>query len=418
MGRVSTIRNDAGAADVAAAAGTEAAARPALYTTPFVTLCAVALLCFGANTMLQPLLPILILQQGGDAALVGLVIAAFSLPSVVLRPLMGRAVDSWSQHRTLALGTFFLGIANLVYLVPSLAVVFLDRVIHGTAWAAFNTAGQSGVARLAPPSRRGEASGVYNLMPGIAQTLMPGFGLLLIGAAGLGSAFLLAALLSFAGAALVILGPLPRFPATARKGSGGFWSSLIERNALLPMSLEFLFTSVSALFLTFPPVWADAHGIPIEQLALYYPIYGLVLVVTRAVAGRFLDRIPRTTVIVAGACIAIAGLVLASTAQTVAMLTLAGSVYAFAAAFTSPTAMAMAIDRADPARMGAAMATYSLGFQMGLGVGAAVFGIVIQILGFPAPWLVAIGLQLLLIVALVLGARRRTPTTGGIAHGT
>jgi predicted MFS family arabinose efflux permease len=382
---------------------------PRLWTRPFVTLCAVALLVYGAQMLLQPILPILVLRQGGDAALVGLVIAAFSLPSVVLRPFMGRAVDAWSLHGTMTLGALFLGVANLIYLVPNLIVVFLDRVLHGTAWAAYNTAGHSMVARLAPPARRAEASGMYNLMPGIAQMVMPGLGLLLLGVTDLAGPFLLAAALSFGAAALVILGALPRPAGVAQAGQDGGWRRLIEHSAVLPMTLELLFTSVSALFLAFPPVWAEGRGIPVESLAVYYPICGATLVVTRLIAGRYLDRFERRMVIAAGGALAIAGLLIATVAADVAVLTLGGATYAAAAAFTSPTIMALAIDRADPRRMGAAMATYSLGFQLGLGVGAVAWGLVIQLFGYPAPFVAAIAVQGLLIAAVRRGVRGGSP---------
>jgi predicted MFS family arabinose efflux permease len=64
--------------------------------------------------------------------------------------------------------------------------------------------------------------------------------------------------------------------------------------------------------------------------------------------------------------------------------------------------MALAIDRADPRRMGAAMATYSLGFQLALGLGAAAWGIVIDAVGYPGPYIGAIGLQVGVVVLLAL----------------
>src|SRR4029077_19383924 len=127
--------------------------------------------------------------------------------------------------------------------------------------------------------------------------------------------------------------------------------------------------------------------------AWYYLLYGAVLVTARLVTGRFLDRLPRTGVMVTGVLIAIVSLAVATQADSVASLTLAGVIYALAASFTSPTFMAVAIDRSDPRRIGAAMAPYTLGFQLGLGVGAAVWGVVIDWRGYPAPYIGAIALQ-------------------------
>jgi predicted MFS family arabinose efflux permease len=89
-------------------------------------------------------------------------------------------------------------------------------------------------------------------------------------------------------------------------------------------------------------------------------------------------------------------------------LTIAGALYGFAAAFTSPTLMAAAIDRSAPARIGAAMATYSLGYQLALGVGAAIWGVVIDRIGYPAPYVLAAGSQLL-VLGLIATVWRRRP---------
>ena len=61
-------------------------------------------------------------------------------------------------------------------------------------------------------------------------------------------------------------------------------------------------------------------------------------------------------------------------------------------------------DRAEPGRLGATMATYSMGFPLGNGVGAITWGLVITAVGFPAPFLLALGV-LAAIAALVWSAR-------------
>ena len=84
--------------------------------------------------------------------------------------------------------------------------------------------------------------------------------------------------------------------------------------------------------------------------------------------------------------------------------------WALAASVTSPTAMALAMDRAAPGRMGAAMATYSLGFQLGFGGGAALWGATITAAGFSQTFLIAILAEAALI-GLLLYARRGISTS-------
>jgi predicted MFS family arabinose efflux permease len=398
---------DAQAEAVAAAPPpTEAAERPSLYNRAFVALCAAGFLAFSSQFLIQPVLPLLVVQRlGGDEALVGLMVAAFSLPSVILRPWMGRLVDEWSTRGVMLAGMATLAFSSVAYLAQSLVALFAVRIVHGTGWAAYNSAGHTMVGRLAPPIRRGEASGIYNLMPALAQMIMPAVGLAVLAASDFEGPFLLAAAMAFGGLFAIPLVVGRKSDAVARTAQQPTSRSLLERGAILPMVIEMTFTSVQALFLIYPPLFALDKGIPIEQLTLYYPVVGLTLVVSRAALAKLSDRVGRGPVLVGGALTAIVGLVVGAFANDVVTLAIAGMLWALAASVASPTAMALAIDRAEPGRMGAAMATYSLGFQLGLGGGAALWGVVISLAGFSAAFLLAT-IGELLLVGLLIYARQ------------
>jgi len=171
------------------------------------------------------------------------------------------------------------------------------------------------------------------------------------------------------------------------------------------MGIEVMFSSIQALFLIYPPLFAQDRGIPIEQLTFYYPAVGLALVVSRTLLARLSDRVGRLPVLLGGVSTAIAGLAVGALATDIFTLAIGGVLWALAASVTSPTAMALAMDRAEPGRMGAAMATYSLGFQLGFGGGAAIWGATITAAGFSQTFLVAIVAQVALIALLVYTRR-------------
>jgi predicted MFS family arabinose efflux permease len=365
--------------------------RPRLYDGRFVTLLTIVFLGFAAFAVIGPVVPLLILELGGDAATVGVIVAIYSVPSVLVRPFLGQLVDRWNQRGVWLLGAVGLTIASLLYLVPALAFIAVLRLFHGTAWAAFNTGGNTTLARIAPPSRRTEAAGIFGLMPSLAHMLLPSVGLLLVGGLGTSSAFIAAGVMAAAAAAVIYLGAFPSGPlADPGTARGRMWRNLIERRALLPMALEFLWMTVNVLFFIFPPLFAEANGIPIEALVIYYPIVGGVLIVTRLLVGPRLDGLPRLVPLTIAAASGVVALLTASFADSVLSLTLAGSIFAFGTTFISPIAMALAIDRADSQRRGAAMATYSLGYQLGFGLGSLVWGFVIRAAGFPAPFLLGL----------------------------
>lgn len=386
----------------AAAPGTAATAR--LYSGPFMALCVAAFLGFSCFGIVNPVIPVVILEGGGDAFMVGVIVAVYSIPSILLRPFMGRLVDEWSRWRVILIGAASLGLSSFLYLLPGLGFMALVRVLNGSAFAAFNTGGTASMAALAPTSRRAEAASVYNLMPSLAYMVAPAAGLLLLGAFGAGLVFVVAGIAGLGAAAVIAFGPLRQVPYEAAPARKTTLRNLLERSAVLPMAIEFLRVTTNVLFFVYPPVWAAQRGIPVADLALYYPIVGAALVLSRLVVGRRLDRFSRGVAILLGAAGGAIGILLAAGADTVLWLTVAGAVFAVGSSFISPTSAAMAIDRADPQRRGTAMATYSMGFPLGNGAGALLWGTLISLFGFAMPWLVAL-LTMAGIAVLVWSAR-------------
>ena len=372
-----------------------------------MALCSAIFLGFACFAIVNPVIPVVILEMGGDAFLVGLLVATYSIPSILLRPFMGRLVDEWSRWRVLLLGAAGLGLSSFLYLLPGLGAMAhgaaAQRVlIRGAQHERHRLDGHVGTA-----GTTGRGGGHLNLMPSLAYMIAPAAGLLLLGAVGAGAAFVVAGVLGVSGAAVIGMGPLRKtVQQVAPPARAGGWRTLLERRAVLPMSLEFLWVTTNVLFFVFPPVWAAAREIPVAELALYYPIVGGVLVLSRVIIGRRLDRWSRGAALLAGAAGGTAAIMLASFAETVLVLTVAGAIYAASSSLVSPTAAAVAIDRADPARRGTTMATYSMGFPLGNGFGALLWGVVIAALGFPAPFLVAL-LTMATMAALVWWSREQ-----------
>ena len=48
--------------------------------------------------------------------------------------------------------------------------------------------------------------------------------------------------------------------------------------------------SGSPLFVVYPPILAQQNGIPLSDLAIYYPVYGILLVGSRFLISRVLTR--------------------------------------------------------------------------------------------------------------------------------
>lgn len=391
-----------------------------LLTRAFAAVLVMAVLGFTLESILRTVLPLMVLGRGGDAVWVGVVAAAAALPSVVFRPFIGGLIDTWRHDLLLRLGALTIGLGSVLLLLPGLPTLAVMRFLHGTGWATYSVSNHSLMAKLAPPHRRGEASGYFMAMPAVATLVGPAVGVTLYVAAGELLPVLLALALGLGAFAASIVVRVPEAPATAPGPGQGpsrgrvRWSAgqILEPSAIPSTLMVTTFMAGHSVFIVFPPVYLSAIGAPIELLAFYYPVYGLAMTVSQLLVGRASDRLGRGASVRLGCGLAIVGFSSTFAVQGLAALVVASIAYAAAMALVSPTLSALTIDRAPAGRLGAAMATYSLGYQLATGASSIVWGVVIAAVGFPWPFGVAILLQVATIGLSLRFMSSRRPERG------
>jgi DHA1 family tetracycline resistance protein-like MFS transporter len=156
------------------------APRRAALAYIFVTV-VLDMLALGMNV---PVLPKLIVQfEGGDTAgaarIYGVFGTVWALMQLVSQPVLGALSDRYGRRPVLLLSTFGLGLDYfLMAWAPSLAWLFVGRVISGITAATFATA-SAYIADVTPPEKRAGAYGLLGAAFGIGFVLGPAFGGLL-----------------------------------------------------------------------------------------------------------------------------------------------------------------------------------------------------------------------------------------------
>jgi predicted MFS family arabinose efflux permease len=278
------------------------------------------------------------------------------------------------------------------------------RLVHGTGWATYSVANHALMAKLAPADRRGEASGWFMAMPAAAMLVTPAAGVALFVSAGEAAPIAAALALGVAAIGLAIAIRVPQGSgghAVAGSGSAAERDRILERTAIPSTVMITAFMAGHSLFFAFPAVYLDFAGESTDVLPAYYLVYGVVMTVSQLLVGGVSDRVGRAWTIRVGCAVAIAGFVAALVLDGVPALVVASAAYAVGMSLVSPTLSALTIDLAPAGRLGAAMATYSLGYQLGAGSSAIVWGIVIGAFGFPWPFALAIALQLVTLALTV-----------------
>jgi MFS transporter, DHA1 family, tetracycline resistance protein len=131
--------------------------------------------------IIVPVLPRLIasLQQGGVAGAsgyVGLFAAIWALMQFIFSPIIGAASDRFGRRPVILLSNFGLGLDYILMAVsPSLAWLFVGRMISGITSASYPTAGAY-IADVTPPQERAGKFGMLGAAFGLGFIVGPAVG--------------------------------------------------------------------------------------------------------------------------------------------------------------------------------------------------------------------------------------------------
>ncbi len=176
-----------------------------LWTPAFITLTASEFAYFAAVGMMIPATPLFAAGPlGAGEAGVGLVVGAFSVTALVLRPWAGRLSDRRGRRPLLIGGALMFAIVSLAHVAATDLLVLTGlRLLLGAAEAFFFVAGVAALADLAPPGRAGEAVSYNSLALYLGIAFGPLLGETLIDAGGFDFAWFGAAALGLVAASIV-----------------------------------------------------------------------------------------------------------------------------------------------------------------------------------------------------------------------
>jgi MFS family permease len=380
-----------------------------IWTKTFTFLCAAQFLGYAQHAMLAPALPLYVTQLGGSPFIVGVVLSCFAATSVFIRPLIGHWIDRWHESGVMIAGLVFQGIAIFFCLIPLAEAAMLANALRGIGWAGLNTGGYSLLARTAPETRRGAASGYYSGVQSASTIFFPALSLWLVGASwgGFGIAFTATALFSFAGATAgwAVGRQIPAVTDRPAHGDAKWWRELfrfVEPEILLPSVLLFWLNITWPAVINFIVLYARTIGI--ESLGAYFIVSGATSLLARPLLGGASDRVGRGISVALGFALQAGALVLVVMVSTLAGIMISGVLYMLGNAIGSSATLALAMERADPKRRGKAMATFSLSYPLAYGVGSLFIGAMVESAGY-APMFLA--LAMLEIAGLSFASLRR-----------
>ncbi|GIL31672.1 MFS transporter [Actinocatenispora comari] len=337
---------------------------------------------FANYAVLLPVVTAWAAHGGASPAGAGVTTSVFMLTTVLtqaLVPLLGRRVGF---HATFALGVAIMVPPTIGYaLTDALPPLIAVSALRGIGFGLLSVSGSALVAELAPPERRGRASGAYGLavaLPNVALVPVAVAGVDLVGYPSL---FVAITVVPLAAAAAILA--IRRTPAThppADTGRPPLAAIVGPVAVMLPIAVA------ATGIITFAPLSVPAAS------AAVLAVFGAAALAGRWGAGQLADRAPGTravrailpvAVLGAGAGLALVGLGgHLGTGPGVAVALLGALLLGVGFGAAQNQTLVLLFERAGAGRHGTASAVWNMSLDAGTGVGGILLGTLATHAGF------------------------------------
>jgi DHA1 family tetracycline resistance protein-like MFS transporter len=307
------------------------------------------LLGFG---IILPLLPFYVDEMGGSAETIGILFGCFSFTQLLATPLLGRVSDRFGRRRVIlvslagnALSMLGFALASKLLLLP---LLFASRIVAG-ATAGNIAACQAAVSDVTPPSERAIAMGRLGAGINLGVILGP----LLAGAlSGIGAwappavaaAF---ALVDFACAFFLMpetrhLRTISDEPPPSKIESP--WAALARWPIASVLAMYFLiFLSITNVQVALALLAQQRFGWGPREVAWLFTIFAAASFVVQAVLiGRLSKMIGEVALVIAGAALCAAGMLLIGQAERATVLVAAIALFGVGFGATTPVLVSLA----------------------------------------------------------------------------
>ena len=352
---------------------------------------------FVSYTSMFTVIPNYVKDLGGENWHVGVVVGAFGVLSLFVRPYVGRLIAMFGPKPVAVLGLASFALAALLYVlpvnnwleatpllanVPALAFLWPVpvRMLRGIGLAATPVATSTIVVNLAPAARRAEALAYMGIGIGTASMYSPFLTDALASRFGFSAAFFFASFAALLGCLFsMALSSQRTNPVAAEPAGRREKTPLIPRAAILPTLIFVSFTATTGPVNSFMPIVVAEREL--GNPGLFYTVNSLVMMVSLLGSGRVADRFGRSSVILPGLVSVAMGMFMLMYAANQLMFIGSAVLTGWGFGLLQPGMQSLVVDRVTPRERGPAMATLQSAWDIGnsgtsfaLGPVATIFG--------------------------------------------
>jgi MFS family permease len=361
-----------------------------MWTKNFFLLCVANLAMYLSLLLLLPTVPLYVLTLGGTQRDVGYVMGAYTLGAMCMRAITGGLLDRYGRKKMMISGLMIMVAVTVLYrLAHDVSSLTVIRALHGLTFGLVSTALGTAVADSVPTTRMAEGIGYFGLTTSLSMALAPLIGLWLVGRFSYPVLFTVVSVMAILTLCCTVPVRSADVPVSAPAGSiAGTLASLLEKTALLPSVAAFFLSAVYGAVVYFIALYAADLGI--GNIGLFFAASSLSMIISRPVSGRWADRRGAGMVILIGLLVLLGGITAIGLSHTITGFLFAGTFTGLGFGICLPTLQALAVRDVPVNRRGAATGTYYAAFDMGVGLGAILWGFVAEATGYRVMYFTAL----------------------------
>ena len=379
-----------------------------LWNSNYLKVWCANFMIFFSFMLLTPLLPSYLSDTfGADKQTIGIVLSGYTLTALLIRALSGYIVDSFPRRTVLILSYALFALFFAGYIVAGSLVLFaIVRTLHGAPFGATTVSNSTVAIDVLHPSRRAEGIGYYGLSNNIATAISPTVALLLFGA------YKSYDLLFWVAFITALIGLTSTLSVKLRE------REIVKNNQ--PLSLDRFILLKGWRQGAAMICYAFSYGVLATYIAIYgqeelgitggtglfFMLLAIGLILSRLVGGRKLRQGKVTQNASIGIAVSLIGYFVFAAVHNYWGYYGAALIIGLGNGHMFPAFQTMFINLAPNSQRGTANSTLLVSWDIGIGLGILVGGIVSEHIGYHAAFWTAWGVNLLGVSIFYIFARR------------
>lgn len=351
---------------------------------------------FFAFYLLTPLLPIYLdAQFKADKDMIGLVLSGYVVATFLVRPFSGFIVDSFDRKKVLMLCFFFFFLCFCGYIGAGTLLMFaIVRTLHGLPFGATTVANSTVAIDVLPSSRRNEGIGFYGLSNNLAMAIAPSAGIYIYNATdNFPLLFWISLIIAFIGFITSTTVRLPNRQKVMNKPKPDLDHFFLTRAWLMAVNIV-IFGLCWGVMSNYVAIYGKQELGITDGTGIFFAILSCGLVLSR-LTGRKALRKDKLTLNCAQ------GVILSSIGFTLFALALNQWTYFLSALLIGlgngrmyPAFLNMFIKVARNDQRGTANSSILISWDLGMGIGILLGGLIAEYISFSAAFWVTAGMQI------------------------